>query len=85
MLITISNKKTEIKPVNKGLFFSTKGKNPFKWNEVEITLDNFKTIVEKGYTITYLLNDITNLKRKGNYRGTQFIAIDIDSCDLEAN
>lgn len=85
MKITISNKKLDSKPSDVGAYFSRKGKNPFKWQEVEITLDNFQQIAENGYTICYNQIDNKSLKRKGNFKDTSFIVIDIDSTDLNAN
>lgn len=46
-----------------------------------LDIQEFKTIIDNGYTLGYLCKDDNNLRRKGAFEGTQMVIIDIDSTD----
>lgn len=83
MKISISNKQLDAKPGKQemgkyfnGLTFKTYNFNP----------NDFKSIIDKGFTITYLFKDNefdrSNHYMSFNYIGTQFICVDIDGCNI---
>ena len=87
MKITIANKKLISKPqtnLEKAKYFKN-----IEFKTGNFTVSSFKKIVENGCTITYLYNDDSfnrdNSYMKNNYRGTQFICVDIDSCEINPN
>lgn len=83
MKITIANKRLERKPTTneKGSYFKD---IIFKTGNFEIK--QLEDIIKNGYTITYLYKDNCFERRqnymKNNYLGTQFICVDVDSCDI---
>lgn len=87
MKITISNKTCTHKPTKEesGKFF---GKD-FNFTTVECDYRDIRTIIENGYVITFLYNDNhfvrANNYMSKNYKGTQFICVDVDESDLTAD
>ena len=83
MQVTISNLTIQNKPSREamgkflcGLQFSTRN----------LPLNKVRQAIEEGYTFTYLYKD-TDFSYKGydktkNFRGTNYIIVDIDKCDL---
>ena len=84
MKITIANKKLLTKPQTvqekKGYF------NNLLFKSGNFQIDTFKKVIENGCTITYLFKDDvfdrSNHYMVNNYKGTQFICVDIDKCDI---
>ena len=84
MRLSISNKTLKQKPCTqkeksgyfKGLKFKTK----------DLSNESIKDIIDTGYTITYLYDnnefDRRNHYMSNNYKGTQFICVDIDKSDI---
>lgn len=84
MLITIANKKLISKPetnLDKAKYFKN-----IKFKTGNISKDTFIKVIESGCTITYLYNDNEfirdNSYMKNHYKGTQFICVDVDKCDI---
>lgn len=85
MKLTISNKTAQEKPINKGKFFGKEGTdNRIKFKTGNFDLDTIEQIIRNGYVISYLfLNDDAMTRNEYTYKGTQFICVDIDSCEIE--
>ncbi len=85
MRISIANKTLNAKPqtsVEKGKYF--KG---LQFKTGNFNLSTFRKIVENGCTITYTYNDDVfdrgNHYMTNNYKGTDFIIVDVDKCDKD--
>lgn len=84
MKLTIANKKLLSKPVtnlDKAKYFKN-----IKFKTGNFKIDTFKKVISNGYTLTYLFKDEEferdNHYMSNNYYGTQFICVDIDSCEI---
>lgn len=84
MTITIANKSLTNKPSTqeeKSKYFYNLA---FKSGSAK--LSTFQKVIENGFTITYQFADKTFVRNaaymKNNYRGTDYIVVDIDKCDL---
>jgi hypothetical protein len=84
MKISIANKKLLSKPqsnIEKAKYFKD-----ITFKSGNISKDTFLKVIETGCTITYLYKDSefnrNNSYMKNHYLGTQFICVDIDSCDI---
>lgn len=85
MKLTLANKKLNQKPqtdLEKGKYFKD-----IQFKSGNFQISDLEKIVGNGYTITYLYKDKmfnrSNSYMKNNYYGTQFICVDIDSCEIE--
>ena len=80
--VTISNKKCDSKPVNKGKFFG--GKNSpdrIKFKTGIFSISTFENIVSEDYVLSYQCRNDDAMNRKSGYVGTQFIVVDVDELD----
>lgn len=84
MKISIANKKLLSKPetnLDKAKYFKD-----ITFKSGNISKDTFIKCIETGCTITYLYKDSefnrSNSYMKNNYKGTQFICVDVDSCNV---
>ena len=83
MKISIANKKLEQKPKDneRGKYF-----NNIKFKCGNFPIEQLQDIISNGYTVTYLFKDNEfsrdNHYMTNNYLGTQFICVDIDSCEI---
>lgn len=84
MKISIANKKLISKPetnIEKAKYFKN-----INFKTGNISKDTFIKVIESGCTITYLYKDSefnrSNSYMKNNYKGTQYIVVDVDKCDI---
>lgn len=84
MKISIANKKLLSKPetnLDKAKYFKN-----ITFKSGNISKDTFIKCIETGCTITYLYKDSefnrSNSYMKNNYKGTQFICVDVDGCNV---
>ena len=84
MKISIGNKRLNAKPETqqeKCQYFKD-----LEFKTVNVCAEKIKDIVDGGYTITYLFKDKvfdrSNHYMTDNYVGTQFICVDVDSCEI---
>lgn len=84
MKLTITNKSLEQKPqsdIEKAMYFKN-----LTFTTIDIDESEFEKYINSGYTLTYLFKDSTFTRKekymKFNYVGTQYICVDIDSCEI---
>ena len=81
MKISISNKQFTSKPTNVGAEFYI-----VKFETKAINYNDFKTIIEEGYALSCNCKDevypYVNYDKALNYKGVQYVLIDIDECEL---
>lgn len=82
--LTLGNKRLDKKPetpLEKSNYFKD-----LTFHTRTFTPQTFKEVIENGYTITYVYKDDDFTRKEGymknNYLGTQFIVVDIDTCDI---
>ena len=81
MKISISNKQFLHKPTNVGTEFYS-----VKFESKAINYNDFKTIIEQGYALSCNCRDsvypYVNYDKALNFKGIQYVLIDIDECEL---